>query len=361
MTRDMMDDVKTLRESLDSEIKRNEAILSCMKEGILAMDSSGVILKLNQKAREMLSLKSVKAEGLPVSLICGQNELADFISEGLAARDSSEREIKLDASNEGFALASRSPMFGSSGEHIGMVVALNDITQLRRLANFRRDFASNVSHELRTPITSIRGFAETLLSGAIEEPATARNFVEIINKHANRLSSIIEDILTLSSLEQGEAIELMAQPLRNVIAKAIEGLAAKAAEKGVIVNVECDPTIEAPINGPLLESAIANLVDNAINYSDENTTINVSAVIENGEVAIRVRDQGYGMEKQHSDRIFERFYRVDKARSRKAGGTGLGLSIVKHVVLAHRGKVIVESAPGKGSVFTITMPAVDNR
>lgn len=357
----MTDDIKTLRENLDSEIKRNEAILSCLKEGILAMDSSGVILKLNQKAREMLGLKSVKAEGLPVSLICGQNELADFIREGLAERDSSEREIKLDSPDEGFALASRSPMSGSSGEHIGMVVALNDITQLRRLANFRRDFASNVSHELRTPITSIRGFAETLLGGAIEEPAAARHFVEIINKHANRLSSIIEDILTLSSLEQGEAIELMAQPLRIVIAKAIDGLASKAADKGVSVNVECDPSIEAPINGPMFESAIANLVDNALNYSDENTTINVSAVIGNEVVCICVRDQGYGMEKQHSDRIFERFYRVDKARSRKAGGTGLGLSIVKHVVLAHRGKVTVESVPGKGSVFTITIPAVDSR
>lgn len=356
-----MDDIKTLRENLDSEIKRNEAILSCMKEGILAMDGSGVILKLNQKAREMLGLKSVKAEGQPVTLICGQNELADFVREGLAARDSSEREIQLDAPNEGFVLASRSPMSGSSGEHIGMVVALNDITQLRRLANFRRDFASNVSHELRTPITSIRGFAETLLGGAIEEPATARHFVEIINRHANRLSSIIEDILTLSSLEQGEAIELMAQPVRNVIAKAVDGLSGKAAEKNISVHVECDPSIEAPINGPLFESAISNLVDNAINYSESDTTINVSVFMENELVSIRVRDQGYGMEKQHSDRIFERFYRVDTARSRKAGGTGLGLSIVKHVVLAHRGKVSVESVPGKGSVFTITIPAVDNR
>ncbi|MBF0293118.1 MAG: PAS domain S-box protein [Nitrospinae bacterium] len=357
----MMDDIKTLRENLDSEIKRNEAILSCLKEGILAMDSSGVVLKLNQKAREMLGLKSAKAEGLPVSLICGQNELADFVKEGLVARDSFEKEIKLDGPNEGFALASRSPMSGSSGEHIGMVVALNDITQLRRLANFRRDFASNVSHELRTPITSIRGFAETLLGGAIEEPSTARHFVEIINKHANRLSSIIEDILTLSSLEQGEAIELMAQPVRNVIAKAIDGLSGKAAEKKIGVHLECAQSIEAPINGPLLESAISNLVDNAINYSDENTAINVSAFVEGDVVLITVRDQGYGMERQHSDRIFERFYRVDKARSRKAGGTGLGLSIVKHVVLAHHGKVTVESEPGKGSVFTITLPASDNR
>jgi two-component system phosphate regulon sensor histidine kinase PhoR len=357
----MIDDIKTLRENLDSEIKRNESILSCIKEGILAMDGSGVILKLNQKAREMLGLESVNAEGLPVTLICGQNELADFIREGLAERDSSEREIKLDAPSEGFVLASRSPMFGSSGEHIGMVVALNDITQLRRLANFRRDFASNVSHELRTPITSIRGFAETLLGGAIEEPAAARHFVEIINKHANRLSSIIEDILTLSSLEQGEAIELMAQPLRNVIAKAVDGLSGKSAEKGVSVYMQCDPSIEAPINGPLLESAISNLVDNALNYSDGDTEINVSVLVEGEMVSIRVRDQGYGMEQQHSDRIFERFYRVDKARSRKAGGTGLGLSIVKHVVLAHHGKVTVESAPGKGSVFTITLPAMDNR
>lgn len=361
MTRAMTDDIKTIRENLDSEIKRNEAILSCMKEGILAMDGSGVILKLNQKAREMLSLKSVKAEGRPVSLICGQNELSDFVREGLAKRDNSEREIKLDAPNEGFVLASRSPMFGSSGEHIGMVVALNDITQLRRLANFRRDFASNVSHELRTPITSIRGFAETLLGGAIEEPATARHFVEIINRHANRLSSIIEDILTLSSLERGEAIELMAQPVRNVIGKAIDGLSGKATEKGIRVHLECDPSIEAPINGPLLESAISNLVDNALNYSDGNTSINVSVSVDGGFVTMHVRDQGYGMEKQHSDRIFERFYRVDTARSRKAGGTGLGLSIVKHVVLAHHGKVTVESVPGKGSVFTITIPAVDNR
>lgn len=357
----MTDDIKTLRERLDGEIKRNEAILSCMKEGILAMDGAGVILKLNQKAREMLGLNSVNVEGQPVSDIRGQRELTEFVKEGLEARDSSEREINLDAPNEGIVLASRSPMFGASGDHIGMVVALNDITQLRRLANFRRDFASNVSHELRTPITSIRGFVETLLGGAIEEPATARRFVEIINRHANRLSSIIEDILTLSSLEKGEAIELMGQPVRNVIVKAVDGLSNKAAEKNISVNVECDPSIEAPINGPLFESAVSNLVDNAINYSENDTTINVSVSIENGFVSILVKDQGCGMERHHLDRVFERFYRVDTARSRKAGGTGLGLSIVKHVVLAHHGKVAVESVPGKGSVFTITIPATDIR
>ncbi|MBI5815176.1 MAG: PAS domain S-box protein [Nitrospinae bacterium] len=349
--------IGVLRKSLDIEIQRSEAILSCMKEGILAVDENGTILKVNRKAREMLGIARVSAEGKPASAVCPQGELLGFMEEGLAARDNSEREIKLKSPKEIIAMAVRSPMFNAAGEFIGIVVALNDITQLRRLENIRRDFASNVSHELRTPITSIRGFVETLLNGAIEEPEKSRRFLEIINKHASRLSAIIEDLLTLSSLEKGEAIELADQPLFSVINKAVEGLSRKAEEKKIRVETQCDPSIEVSVNGPLLESAISNLVNNAINYSEEGSAVRVSAAVDGGWTLIRVRDEGCGIEKQHLDRIFERFYRVDTARSRKAGGTGLGLSIVKHVVLAHRGKVAVESEPGKGSEFTISIPA----
>ncbi|MBI4667096.1 MAG: PAS domain-containing protein [Nitrospinae bacterium] len=349
-------DLWRVQKELEAEIQRSEAILSCMKEGILAIDGAGEVLKLNRKARQMLNITGAKVEGAPISFVCGQGELLAFVAEGLAARDNSEREIKLSGPSPIIAMATRSPMFGSGGEYIGMVVALNDITQLRRLENVRRDFASNVSHELRTPITSIRGFVETLLNGAITEPDAARRFLEIINRHASRLSSIIEDLLTLSSLEKGEAIELARQPMLTIVQKAMDGMAEKAEEKHIKMKILCEQGIDVLVNGPLLETAISNLIDNAINYSEEGTTVSVSAERAGEMVSIHVRDEGPGIEKQHLDRIFERFYRVDAARSRKAGGTGLGLSIVKHVVLAHRGNVTVESVPGKGSVFSIHIP-----
>jgi two-component system phosphate regulon sensor histidine kinase PhoR len=241
----------------------------------------------------------------------------------------------------------------------GAVVVLHDVTELRRLENVRREFVANVSHELRTPVTTIKGFIETLRDGTLDDREQAEYFLEIIARHADRLHAIIEDLLSLSRLEQGaEATELPRTEtvLADVLQAAVQDCAAKAMARQVTVTVACDPALRARINAPLLEQAIVNLLDNAINYSKDNSRVWLEANQAGSELTIHVRDQGIGIPQQHLPRLFERFYRVDKARSRERGGTGLGLAIVKHITLAHDGRVSVTSAVGQGSAFSLHLP-----
>jgi two-component system phosphate regulon sensor histidine kinase PhoR len=219
---------------------------------------------------------------------------------------------------------------------------------------------ANVSHELRTPITSIKGFVETLLHESLEDRENSLRFLQIVLKQVNRLDEIIQDLLTLSRVERGaeeQTIELAPEPLAGVLHSAVEMCEKKAAEKHIAVSVVCPDDLMAPVNGPLLEQAVMNLVDNAIKYSEPQSTVRVVGSGQAGEVVLRVQDEGCGIEAKHLPRLFERFYRVDRARSRELGGTGLGLAIVKHIVAAHKGLVSVESTVGRGSTFTIRLPA----
>jgi two-component system phosphate regulon sensor histidine kinase PhoR len=245
-------------------------------------------------------------------------------------------------------------------------MVINDITRIKKLENIRQDFVANVSHELRTPLTSIKGFVETLAGGAVDDPAEARRFLGILSKQVDRISMIVNDLLSLSRIERDaeqKAIELSEGAVADVLHAAIETCMARAQLKNIAVECSCDPGISARIERTLLEQAVVNLIDNAINYSADGRRILVSAAYAavspeapGGEVVISVRDEGVGIAPEHFGRLFERFYRVDKARSRKMGGTGLGLSIVKHTALAHGGRVGVESSPGKGSTFFIYLP-----
>jgi two-component system phosphate regulon sensor histidine kinase PhoR len=248
------------------------------------------------------------------------------------------------------------------GEHqrIGALVVLHDTTRLRRLENVRRDFVANVSHELRTPVTSIKGFVETLLDGAMDDPESTRRFLRIILRQANRLNAIIEDLLTLSRIERGTeevTIELGEDSVGEVLQAAIEMCQQSAADKGISLHLDCPPTLRLRMNAHLLEQAVVNLVGNAVKYSEPGSTVHIGACQDGGDIVIQVKDRGCGIEAKHLPRLFERFYRVDKARSRELGGTGLGLAIVKHIALAHRGAVEVESAVGHGSTFSIRLPA----
>ena len=231
---------------------------------------------------------------------------------------------------------------------------------IARLENVRRDFVANVSHELRTPITSIQGFVETLQDGAADDPANAKRFLEIIAKQAARLETIIADLLLLSRLENEADRSVLVREecaVTDILHAAVQTFQKAAGAKQIHLISDCSPAIRVRGNPNLLQQAVANLVDNAVKYSPERTVVEVHGGVADGRIRVTVRDQGAGIAPEHQERIFERFYRVDKARSREFGGTGLGLAIVKHIVLAHGGTVAVESTPGLGSSFTITLPA----
>jgi len=234
------------------------------------------------------------------------------------------------------------------------------VTKLRRLETVRRDFVANVSHELRTPITSIRGYVETLLDGALDSREDAQRFLQTVLRQSERLTSIIDDLLALSRIEEESKqhqIHLQPEPLYPVITSALQTCQHKADEAGVTITVDCPANIQVEMNATLLEQALVNLLVNAITYSKKGDSVRLQAKIDEeaqgNTVRIVIRDTGCGIAKKHLPRLFERFYRSDKARSRTQGGTGLGLAIVKHIAQAHKGKIEVASVEGKGSEFTL--------
>ncbi len=341
--------------------QRNEqdAVLASMIETVLAVDKQGKILRVNQAAAELLDL-DISAIGRKVQEVLRKPDLLYFIDQALTSQERIEADISLVLRGEDrFVQAHGTPLRDARGNEIGALIVLNDITRLQRLENIRRDFVANVSHELKTPITAIKGSVETLMGGAMEEPDSAMRFLEIISRQSDRLNAIIEDLLALSRIEQGEeksGIELQSTQLRDVCQTALQACQVKAQEKQIELILECGGNLDAKINPPLFEQALINLVDNAIKYSPQNGRVLLSASAEHANIAIKVQDWGSGISKEHLPRLFERFYRVDKARSRKLGGTGLGLAIVKHIIQAHHGEITVMSTLGKGSTFTISLP-----
>jgi two-component system phosphate regulon sensor histidine kinase PhoR len=286
-------------------------------------------------------------------------ELQQFVTQALSSTDNLEGDITLYHKGERIIYLHSTSLRGSSGDQIGILVVMNDVTQVRRLENIRRDFAANVSHEIKTPLTAIKGFVETLRHGSVKKPEEIERFLSIIEKHVNRLTAILEDLISLSRIEQDDekqAIKLQKRPLKNVLQTAIGSCREKADLKHITIDSVCEDNMLAMIDPPLLEQAIVNLLDNAIKYSDEGSSVHVSACQKDDSIIISVQDHGIGITKEHLPRLFERFYRADKARSRKLGGTGLGLAIVKHITQAHGGTATVESTPGKGSTFSLHLP-----
>lgn len=249
--------------------------------------------------------------------------------------------------------ATATPLVGKE-ENLGILVIVEDITQLKKLESVRSDFVSNVTHELKTPLTSIRGFLETLRNGAIADEAVARKFLDIIDIETERLSSLIQDILTLSEIESGADHEAVACNVGKAAQEVVELLA--DSKEGVELIYERVPYIRPYICNPVrIKELLINLLDNAIKYTEEGT-VRLICREDGEELLICVEDTGIGMEKEHLPRIFERFYRIDKSRSRKQGGTGLGLSIVKHIVELYNGRIQVESKVGQGTRFEIRLP-----
>jgi two-component system phosphate regulon sensor histidine kinase PhoR len=341
-----------------------QAILSSMIEGVMAVDADGRIISLNRAGADFLDVEQLKAVGRNIEEIVRNPELQQFVQNTLQGKDLSVMaDVFIMNNGERFLQLHGTSLTDRKGQRNGAVIVLHDITRIHRLEEVRRDFVANVSHELKTPITSIKGFVETLREGALENPQEAMRFLEIIARHADRLNAIVDDLLSLSRLEEdNEKRRLFFENtyLRPVLSSSVELLKIKAEKKKITIDLICDEHISAKINSALIEQAVFNLIDNAIKYSSDNSNIKISVQKQGNEILISVSDQGCGIERPHLSRIFERFYVVDKSRSRKVGGTGLGLSIVKHISQVHGGSITVESKINEGSIFTIHLPIDDS-
>jgi len=335
-----------------------EGVLSSMQEGVIAVDPEERVLSLNPAAARWFDLPLERARGRSLQEVVRNLAIQKFVARSLATGVPAEEDMAVFQNGERILNVRSTPLQGAGSETFGSLIVFNDVTQLRRLEDMRRDFVANVSHELKTPLTAIKGFVETLHQGQAD-PEEARRFLGIIAKHVDRLNVIIQDLLMLSRIEdQAERAEIKRETVRlhDVFANAVQICRPAAEAKRIRIRVTGDETITASVDPVLLEQAVVNLLDNAVKYSDPEREVEISGRAADREIRIRVRDQGVGIERRHLPRLFERFYRVDKARSRAVGGTGLGLAIVKHIAQAHGGHVSVESTVGEGSRFTIHLP-----
>ncbi len=346
--------------TITSQRNELESILSSMMESVLVIDADERVLKCNQSAGRLFGVDPEAAENISIQEVTRNIHLVKLIREILSTQRADETELILhEGSHDRFLQANGTVLFDYNRRMTGVLIVLNDITRLKRLENIRKDFVANVSHELKTPITAIQGSVETLADGAINQPEDARRFLAIIRKHVERLTILIEDLLNLSRIEQEvekNQIPLEDGPILTILKEAVNLCQNYADEKSIQIKMTCSLDLTARINASLLEEAVINLLDNAIKYSNGESMVHVNARRLDESVHIAIEDTGCGIAPEHQKRIFERFYRVDKARSRNLGGTGLGLAIVKHIVQAHGGSIAVTSKPGEGSTFTMIIP-----
>ncbi len=349
--------LRNLVDQLSVESARREAILASMVEGVLAVDGNLRITFANASFARAVGAEMPIPAGVTVVELVRAPELREVLTGVLTTGESVKRRMELPAAERVFEVQA-APL--TSGAARGAIAILHDITDLERLERVRRDFVANVSHELRTPLTAIRGYAETLLEGALEDQENNRRFLEIIKSHSLRLNNIASDLLTLSELEGGRSrSEPEPISLRGAVESALRTVESEARLRGVAL--VCGPIEDARVVGDRLqiEQALVNLLDNAVKFNRPAGEVRLEAARAGDDrVRITLADTGIGIPHDDLPRIFERFYRVDKARSRDVGGTGLGLSIVRHIVERMNGTVSVESQLGKGSTFTLMLPAI---
>lgn len=348
-------------ESQAAENARQQALFENMLEGVLLLDASGRVQFTNTACRRFFDLEAdVRGRTLLEAFRC--NELSAVAVEASKAGRVNGKELELDVGPEARLLQVNAvALTGPEGRPDGVLMVLHDATRLRQLESTRREFVANVSHELRTPLSLIKGSVETLLDGAAAQPAIASKFLDIIDRHCDRLTFLIEDLLTLSRLESGQlAINYDTVQLRAHVSEVFDDFHRKAAERGVALLNEVPEGLRARADSDRLDQVLSNLIDNAIKYGRPGGSVRIEGrELPGGElVEMAVVDDGPGIPAEAAERVFERFYRVDTARSREQGGTGLGLSIVKHIIQAHGGEVRLETAPAKGSAFRFTLPAV---
>jgi two-component system phosphate regulon sensor histidine kinase PhoR len=341
---------------LTDERNRSTAILGSMIEGVAVISAQERVLYSNRAFSQILGLDAGQIEGRSLIEVVRQSDLLAVIRAALTRHEQVSSEIVVGTVRPRSFSVTGTPV--RAERHPGAVLVMHEITELRRLERVRQDFVANVSHEFRTPLTAIQGFAETLLGGALDDPANRRRFVQIIRDHAARLARLTEDLLELSRIEAGKLeLEFRAVSLHQLIESCLVAAQLKATPKQIALSVELPdelPSVRGDSNR--LHEVLQNLLDNAVQYTPAGGRIEVSAAGKNGQCVMTVSDTGIGIPQAEQERIFERFYRVDAARSREAGGTGLGLSIARHIVDAHGGRLWVESEVGEGSRFHFSIP-----
>jgi len=341
--------------TLTDERNRSAAILGSMVEGVAVVGGDERILYCNQAFEQILELPQGSSQGKKLVEGLRQADLVTAVRQVLPGGDEVTGEVEVGTVRRRSFSVTAAPV--RAAEASSAVLVLHDITELRRLERVRRDFVANVSHEFKTPLTAIQGFAETLLGGALDDKANRKRFVEIIREHARRLARLTDDLLKLSRIEAGR-LDLESRPVSvaGLVNGCVETARLKAESRGLTIAVEL-PEGLPPVRGDAvqLDEVLQNLIDNALQYTPSGGRIDVTAHSNGHEVIFTVADTGIGIPESDLERIFERFYRVDAARSREAGGTGLGLSIARHIVDAHGGRIWVESAVGQGSRFRFSI------
>ena len=338
----------------EAESRHREVILNSMFEGVITLDKNLNIILANPRICMLFGLEAGKdARGMSLPEFSHSAEMTEAAKQVISSGEPVELTVKRYISGK----EQHFQVFGSPLEQ-GVVMVLGDISRLVKLENVRKDFAANVSHELRTPIQVIKGFSENLMESSFDNKDEIRHYANIISGNVQTMENIINDLLTIVSLENDNIHRQPASEffLADIIAEAVNMAENAAKKKNIAIEIDCPPDLCANLHSSLFVQALFNLLDNGIKYSGNNTKIRVNAFCKKEELIIEVKDEGKGIPAEHINRIFERFYRVDRGRCKDAGGTGLGLAIVRHIALLHKGKVSVKSHTGEGSVFSISLP-----
>lgn len=364
---DLVHNLNEMSAVLQSQIQqitndKNElqAILSSLVEGVVVINVDGRMMYLSPNFCDLLDVRSREATGRLYWEVIRNQEINDSIKEAIGFQKAVKKDIDVVGPQDVFFSMQISPIFNRDKKLVSVVAIFHDITEHKKFERLRTDFVANVSHELKTPLTSIKGFVETLQSGAMKDPDNAKRFLDIIDKQTIRLESLVNDLLTLSSLESRELfMDFRRDSVDKILPSVVALHKTQLDRMGHSLDVRMAQNLPpVSVDRQRIEQVFLNLLDNASKFTPQGGKISIDAVRDGDFVRLDVKDNGIGIATEHIPRLFERFYRVDKARSRELGGTGLGLAIVKHIVLAHQGKVTVTSKIGEGTTFSIFLPAV---
>ena len=335
-----------------------ETILSSMIEAVIVIDSKGRIKHASPNFCQLFELRSKETKDKLYWEIIWNQEINNSLKEALQHQRAVKKEINIIGSQESFFSVQISPVMGKEDKLLSLIAVFHDITELKKLEKIRSEFVANVSHELKTPLTAIKGFVETLKTAVKDDPVATDRFLDIIDKQTQRLENLVNDLLILSSIESKEVkMNFMAEALNKIISPVLALQKKIIEDKGHQVTVDIAEDLpKVLVDRQRIEQVFQNLLDNAVKFTAPGGKIIVQAQWEKPYVRIEVKDNGIGIPAEDISRVFERFYRVDKSRSREAGGTGLGLAIVRHIISAHNGKIEVESSAGVGSTFRIFLP-----